>query len=290
MKKIIKTNFHSLKDLLDLVDKKDPIWLRELESRKKGGRDWRGTDSWEETMNLVKYGWPEGRKNLTKAINIFIQEQRYSLNPFLSLDVCGAFPNVPRYVAGDPTHMFNYVREIKGSVKVINLIAYVTSSASVSGQEKINWGAALVSIIDNLETTGYSINMLWVSASKPSRGYDGPNVILSYDLKPAGTYLDYDKLSFWLINPSTLRRIELSFKERLEIERWYGDGYGIPFEASELRNYFDEDYIILNGSKGANSVEKGYEMIQGDFNAHFENLNLVSPIIDLQDNDRRTHL
>lgn len=278
MEDIIK-HFRSLSEFLDYVDNRPSPWSQTLSSRKEGNSDWRGTDSWEETMELARYGWTEGRRNLVKTLNIFIEKEKYLISPRYSYNVGGLFPNVPRYVAGDPLHMVNQDREEKGPIKILNLLVNVTSSASVSGQSKINWGAALVSIIDNLESSGYSISITWVTASKPSDSYDGPDVVLSYDLKSAGEHVDLDKLAFWLINPSTLRRIDLSFIERFDIQRWYGEGYGLPKKSSSLKRFFNEDFIILDGSKGSSSVMEGYEMIKNDIKIHFDNLHLELPTI-----------
>jgi hypothetical protein len=277
MENLIKKHFSSLSKFLDYVDTEISPWTIMLKSREKGDSDWRGTASWEETMKLARYGWPEGRKNLVKTMNAFLEREEYATNPQYSYDVGGLFPNVPKYVAGDPLHMIDNHRENKNPVKIINLVVYVTSSVSVSGQSKINWGAALVSIIDNLESLEYSVSITWISASGPSDSYGGPDVILSYDLKSAGEHLDLDKLAFWLINPSTLRRIEFSFIERLDIQRWYSGGYGTPKEASSLRKFFDENYIILDGSRGAGSVQSGYEMIKSDIKNHFDNQGLPNP-------------
>ena len=199
--------------------------------------------------------------------------------PNFSYDIGGSYPDVPRYVGGDHMHMVDEQHQHKASAPVIYIVAQVGSNEVVSGKQKINWGAAVVSWIDKLETFGYTVDLTWASGTRYNYGRV-PEIMFSCELKPAGSPLDLDRLAFWIGNPGSLRRIDFSAMERLDIERWYGINYGGAMSKSEqYEKYFPDNCLILNGSSGAHSVQDALERIGWDIEKHFENLGVdFSPL------------
>ena len=268
MKTIVK-NFGSLSEILDFVSTAEVKWKNELSSQKIGEIDWYGTETFDEAVLLGKYGWPKGRKYLSDKLleNNILPSQKISEN--YSYDVAGAFPDVPRFLGGDPFCMVNFSDEIKSSKKILSIKFESGSPCFVSGEKKINFGAALVSWIDYLEIQGYRTDIEFVSYITPSRK-EGPDVFHSLSLKHADEPVDIDKLAYWLINPAAQRRIGFAFLERLDVERYYTPNYGYSYSVHKKKDAYDSEDLLLVCGNGASSVDEGIVTLKSQLEAYLE--------------------
>lgn len=143
-------------------------------------------------------------------------------------DVAGYYPNPARAAAGEAFSMAHAGREFKQK-PVVQMRTNFSYLARESGSKIMNWGAAVCSYIDALEETGVSVQLDSINEAEPSNreyGDKAPNLSFQFPLKKAEDSLSMASLVFWWAHPSAQRRIAFSGRERLDIERWYGNGYG----------------------------------------------------------------
>ena len=121
---------------------------------------WYGTSSMEEAMDLMRYGWEEGRLKLKKAIGkIAIDElvgKRCTVDQIP--DYTGDEVDIYRFLSGDPENMVEYHLEDSKYGKQANMLVNCSLSSSVSPERIIKRGAAIYSAIEALRAEGY----VWV--------------------------------------------------------------------------------------------------------------------------------
>ena len=105
----LKKEFESPQQLLQFVRASPVIWSGiEHHSRAHHTDPQRiafaGTATWEEAERLATVGWSEGRRQIIYAASHTRLTSRVSA-PLWSFDVAGEYPDVPRFVAGDPECM-----------------------------------------------------------------------------------------------------------------------------------------------------------------------------------------
>jgi hypothetical protein len=201
------------------------LWPAEdCESREEGQRtDWFGTRTFDEAYRLALYGWPEGAAMMRRAMPMESRGGQVVITSRPTYDVAGDYPDVGRAVTGD---MFSMATPFRRSAQRVR--DGVTLRYSFGGIAKVEtsrmtcFGVALLSFIDELELGGtpVTLNVLHESVSS------GPDVSFRFPLKRAGESVSLAGLAFWLAHPSAFRRIAFSAMERLDIYRWFGDGYG----------------------------------------------------------------
>ena len=252
----------SIAQLLYWAEKAPQVWEREPTSREENSHrtNWTGTETFEEALSLARNGWPEGRELMEKVLEAYRPKAYQRPIPKTSWDVAGATPDVPRYVAGAPDAMIPPDDMHAEQKPIVRLVVHITYAAVVSPQAIINWGAAMVSHIHKMEEAGLQVEVtgVWYSTPSERAASGGPHVAIRFPLKAADQQLNLDRLAFWLAHPSSLRRIEFSCMERMDVERWYHCGYG---RATQSYHSPDGREIVLWGEDGARSVEDGIAKI-----------------------------
>ncbi|MGE3279723.1 MAG: hypothetical protein AB7H90_03305 [Alphaproteobacteria bacterium] len=166
-----------------------------------------GTRTFDEAMELARYGWVEGRNHLFDAMANIRPTFPKRMDRF---DVAGAYPFVPRHVAGDPMSMVMPGRGAIASRPVIHVNYIGGAIADVSGRAFINRGAALLSYIDALENMGYSVEL---TVSRRTKSKDGTYTFEAViPLKSAGQALDIHRCAFALAHPAMHRRLYWSIQ------------------------------------------------------------------------------
>jgi hypothetical protein len=192
-----------------------------LETRKD---DWAGTSTYQEALALLNQGWKAGRDKLVTAkasaapMAVMIPSHTY--------DVAGAYPIVPLACAGEPCNMWAPTEEERKTKPIIKVGINIAASGAYSAQEFINYGAAILSYVDALET-GNMRAEIWVLNSVTMS--DGKSTyLLEVKAKAPEEHLDLDRLAFMLANPAMLRRFVFGHKsrapeyERGQLEFMYG--------------------------------------------------------------------
>ena len=100
-----------------------------------------------------------------------------------------------------------------------------------------------------------------ISESIPSQNggeKDAPDLSFRFPLKDSGEYLSLSNVVFWWGHPAALRRIHFSAVERLDIQRWYGCGYGKQANVTTP----DAGTLHLSIEDAGNDIEENLEIIR----------------------------
>ena len=188
-----------------------------------------GSKSFEDAMDLAENGWPQGRAAFADIAAQSVQQMEAVL-PATGYDVAGMYPSVPRFLGGDQECMVTHNPDLNDRRHIIPIYVSISASASNKTQTITNRGAAIAGLIDVLETSGHSVQLMVFDHSLS----DGIRYWGEYELKAAGEPLDLDMMSFALTHPSCLRRLHFAILEasgfRFEgaFATAFSGGYGTP--------------------------------------------------------------
>lgn len=235
-------------------------------SSERVGSGWNGTKSLDEALNLFQYGWDEKTKELKEVLGKPNLKQKTYVKSFFN-DVLGFQAIVPNYLMGLPKTMVNsYMKPIKS--KIINICVTCNYLCDVSANEIFENAINQTLVVNTLESIGYRVNL---SVLNISRAGDRINA-LKIKVKSSTEKLNLSKLSFALIHPSMLRRIDFALFERLE-EYDISDfkyGYGHSLEYKEMQKN-ENIKKLLSGEYILPSFLTREEVKSENFFKNFEN-------------------
>jgi hypothetical protein len=258
----IEIAFASTREMVDFATSRTPVWqpdeqgsIRDFNCRTQDEIAEYGTATWREAVSLAQNGWPDGQKLLTTARSQYISSEKIQIR-IVGYGVGGSFPDVPRFLAGDPEH--------------IRVVVSPNCPISVTAESRANWGAAFLSWVAAEELAGNTVEIDVIYVTKaPCYYLDeykwGPPVIVKYTLQRTNSYKSIDQLAFWLMHPAAHRRIQFAIKENLHIGKWY-KLYRIYGNAvtnrEDIRRFLDKDDILLILGTGAESVQSALSSIE----------------------------
>ena len=239
---VIKKEFEDASDFLEWASFAPKVWKTKEASRSTGAKalEFTHTANYEDAYDLAKYGWLEGIEHMQDALDLINANIRLDTDNFQRYDVAGDYPNVPLAAAGEVFSMAVIDRESTRRKRIISLEIIGSYSTYVDAEDILEWGACVVACVDYLENQGHSVEVKLIDettsrhTSIPAMlGYslredNRKAVRFSAGLKQAGESVDLASLAFWIAHPSSLRRIFFSAMERLDIEEYFADGYGVP--------------------------------------------------------------
>jgi len=219
------------------------------------GNDFLAGGSLENAYRLAEEGWPDGLKAVRKFDSqINDRLVGYLKEPELHYDVTGDFLDVGRFVNGEPETFGGFV-ETEVDVdsvtpKIVHIVANLTVSGSVSHEIMEMRGAALVALIDALESHGKRAEVDVIANNHGGNG----EVFTKLRVKDAQHPLQMDKLAFLLVHPVAFRRLWFRCFEQSpdDIRRTIGGAYGYPKDPDEnergdvylpsLKSYGESDW------------------------------------------------
>jgi hypothetical protein len=189
-----------------------------------------GTPDWSTAARLATSGWPEGRSMLRKAVAVMPKAAHR--DRVIQWDLAGAFPDAARASAGAPDCMMDDHPTDMKPTQSVRVIVSMATPWTTGLDEFVNRGAAILSAAESAEAAGYRVEV--VAEETAINLNDG--VSLSILLKAAGQPADRDSLAFFLIHPSSLRRIFFALLETEPTLEHFCYGYGMPSgQPAELR-------------------------------------------------------
>lgn len=197
-----------------------------------GGRDWYGGATFEQAIEMAKYGWPEGAQRV-KELSNKLYDKVSSLIPKQEVvfSVEGNEYDTDAYLAGIPecwSYMDEHIVEGVGH-KDLKLYFNTTTSAGVNAKIMQAKGACITALVDLLERAGNRVEV-WLGS--PNQAYSAGKFIWQTCVKQAGELMDVDKMAFAISHPSSFRRLFFAAYEGNE--RFIKDcssGYGMCVEA-----------------------------------------------------------
>lgn len=206
----------------------------------------------EGAKRLARDGWREGAAEALKLIGSIPPYTGKTVDKF---DVAGERVDIGRYLAGEPAHMRSKRREIRKR-PIIHIVVSMAVSVSVNASDYMRYGAALASVIDNLETRGKRVHLdivMGLTTELASSYKKSIRHISGWTIKRAEEPMDIESLIFSLSHPAANRRLGYALSERSpkDYERRYW-GYPVhdPRDAARIGA---PDAFFISGLPPTNS-------------------------------------
>lgn len=196
--------------------------------------NWTKTENWREAMTLAQSGWAEGLQEVEKY-RAQIESVTGSMiaKQVVQWDVSGDFADAGLYSSGVPECMGSFHEEIMpGAGRIVRIMIDVAAWGGDSAQGMIRRGAGAIALVDALEQSGRSCEVIACSTW-------GKECVTLVPVKRAGEALEIDRMAFMLAHPSMERRLMFSAAEQapMNIRRQYGfrpgGPYGTPWKYSD---------------------------------------------------------
>jgi hypothetical protein len=180
------------------------------------GKEFTGSASWEEALDLSRKGWKEIRPSVDAMVDSLDAKIAPALQPaFINyFDVSGGMVDVGRYLNGEPECMIEtHLIETAKPGRVVGILVNGDFNGGTQGREIQKRGAAIVALIHTLEKMQHSTEIDVEISS-----LEGLTTVIR--LKNADDVLDIDSLMFAIAHPSALRRIYFAYLEGHA--QWWG--------------------------------------------------------------------
>lgn len=211
---------------------KPPQWKSSLSSQSGDNRDWYGTNSYQEAMGFLRYGWKEGTEKVAQLAAKIIPQlprgQRYKMRYEPTIAPIGGMIIDPVAVLiGSPVPYigrFKTNRKVDGQ-KIVRIGLNVTASAGVDAETLMGKGSAVMALINVLQANRKEVDLTVYFATS-----SGSHALTAWHVKPAGMRTNPDSLTFAVVNPSSLRRLGFAMLEHIPApyQEAYYSGYGMP--------------------------------------------------------------
>jgi hypothetical protein len=209
-------------------------------SERTSDAEWFGTKNIAEAdeIALCKKQWTQG----IKMLNDIREKNPELFTPIIegmreefAYDVSGCEVAIGRYLDGEPECMLEYVQqESDKHGKVVDVYYQFNNSCGVASSDFINYGIAVLCLVDSLESRGFSCNLYAVSLIKDS----DVDSSVTIEIKKAGDTLNIESI-IYAFHTSFFRRHWFAFHERQEFCGW---GYGV----SQSPNVYTNEQCMIH--------------------------------------------
>jgi len=210
----------------------------------EGDITWDLDVGWEGSKELYRGGWIDGLREARGQLTRFVATTREATpQSTLDLDVVGAIPCVPAYLAGSPECMYRQ-ETVQAPVEIVDLIVDVNGGASVDAADMMRRGVAVWVIIRRMEAQGKRVRAI-AAVNVEAQKYRSQ---INIELKKEGRAIDASRLVYAVAHPAFFRRqLFCAFERDSEFKhlRAIGDsyGYGVVVDVARER----PSQIILPG-------------------------------------------
>lgn len=204
--------YGSLGELLTVADQPKPHNAANSCAWDKNETQWAGGTR-EEAFDMARTGWAEGRKNMVEAMAQ--ARPSVTLAPAFTLDVGGAYPDPSAAAAGVPDCMVHFTPEESRHRPIVRLAVNIWASSAYKSREFTNYGAAVLSYIDAIESTGARVELTMLCHCLAN---NGPRAVYTASaiIKRAEEPMDIDRAAYCLTHVSMLRRIFFGHMQLVE--------------------------------------------------------------------------
>jgi hypothetical protein len=213
-------------------------WGQHTSLNERPTRDWDLGVGYGGALKLASEGWEEGVRNL-HALSALVPNQTIATREY---SMAGDYPDVPRYISGDP---FNMIKRGKQRAPKPSMTIAVNTriSCAITRQQSANFGAAMVALVDRLESRGVRVELLGLLATNVTRR----RMCLSWTIKRAEDHLDLSAVAFSYAHPAMFRRLGFAAMERMPKAT---EDYGYGIDGGVSRSDFvdvPEGALLING-------------------------------------------
>ena len=210
----LSETYWSLAEFADTADKKATV---ARESTDRGSVSFYSVESFNEALQLARYGWHEqlpGALELAESA-IKLANQEHMMDTFNPVwDVTGAEVDVARYLQGEPECMIDFpLTKTSKSGRVITLVASIGVSGAIKPETIIRRGQLIVALALALNSLGHAVE-IW--ADKNSRAAKTRATMHAYQrvlVKGASDELDPAQIMFALAHPAMLRVLSFAIND-----------------------------------------------------------------------------
>lgn len=217
-------HYDNITKFLEACDKPvDDSWSEHTRSsRQEGKRDsWYGNVTYDGAKQMALYGWDKG---LAKISESMARINKVCERRVMGKHVAGSHPDVARFIAGMPDCMNRRMASDAAKKPCLDIVLNTSYSCAVMPNDIINYGAAIASVIDELENTGYSISLV---AGALSNNNDNVHTGCFINIKQQGEAMDIGKLVYFIAHTSFFRRLCFSHWEANNRYSALSNGYGV---------------------------------------------------------------
>ncbi len=215
-------------------------------------RNFSTVKTFQDAVDLASKGWPEGLDKLTKKLDLCLGKgrSRYRMN-----DVAGDYPDIGRFLGGVPDSMSRRVINEGLKRPIIDIILNVSFAGNINPKSIINYGAALTSVMDELENAGFrvGVKICMVAENDKQTGF-------LITIKTPSEALELDRMVYFMAHPSFLRALGVSFLERTVPGIGHGYGYPKDLEGEDDSLYFGKP---SNLNSDCSSLERARDYVKG---------------------------
>ena len=254
MKEKFKT-FETVQEFIDytLNEPTDSTWNGKERASREGSNSFTGTYTFSEACKLATDGWPDGLKKVTEKLGLSLSHGRSKIRIH---DVAGDLPDIGRFLASQPDCMSRRVVQQGMKKPIIDIVLNGSYSAYINTDKIINYGAAIASVIDELENAGFSVGLQVCGVTSSGKGC-GPII----NIKKPGEPMEIDRMIFFTAHPSFFRRFCFSFFESTLDRPTLGHDYGIPQNLD--KQHIPEGAIYFPCNKSGEGVDNQCGSIEG---------------------------
>lgn len=239
--KVYMEEYNSILEFVQTINSRQQNPEITSKQSENGNYSFTGTHNYNEAEDLLLHGWVEESEKLNEILKLKALKEKSVKNTY---DVAGFQCSVPRYLQGIPTNMINQ-KVVTKKQKVITITKNIAYSFNVSKEKIEEESIKVLQLVNSLESQGCRVilNVMIITLK-------GDTIIANkVRIKNANERLNLSKVSFPLVHPSYLRRINIRWIERFEYTtKAFNKGYGSPMKFSD----FFEIFEILGKSKNDN--------------------------------------
>jgi hypothetical protein len=197
-------------------------------SQSEGDSSWYGAD-FETALDYAKRGWREGAVKVRQAFAKLPAPTLSAGNAWRN-DYFGEQIDMARFASGEDACFRTRNGNNRGRAKLVRILVPMGFPCSTSSTAVINRGSAIISVVDALEMTRRTVEVVASFSStsdsdrEPTSGFHMNHCVV---VKAAGQPFDIPRMAFFIAHTASLRRIGFALMETIkEAEPSHRNGYG----------------------------------------------------------------
>lgn len=203
------------------------------------------TDDWclntdlNDALAIAEKGgrWDEGAKDLRAAHVDAVAAKAKAQAPESDYSVTGHTLDVGEFLTGNPTHWMTDDEDKSERRPVLSIGVHIGRQGNIDAADVVRRGAAILSVIDDLESNGYRVELyaLWANKAPMAKSQSFFQTLV----KDADEHWSPSSVAFALCHPAFSRRLMFRLAEAHKETAELTFGYGTSADPSKLREKYD---------------------------------------------------
>jgi hypothetical protein len=179
--------------------------------------------------------WEEGAEQMKQAQLKGAEFMNTIDAPEIEFDVTGRYLDMDEYIAGEP-ECWGTIEDQEQELRVIRVGFSAFMCADVPAKQAINRGAALLTVIDELEAQGNRVELVAGFHQKSSKEWTDGRILI----KSANEHWSPSSVAFAMCHPAFSRRLGFRWLEaHPDTSHMTRGGYGHGMTNKEMDNTYD---------------------------------------------------